>query len=133
LRLALRAIHRSRTACIPCEHAFVRRVEYEGHFNAAIQKGDLDGALRDARGISEFGPLRIQQALKLLLLIARLRNHRFEEAAKHWEEMHRAENRPAVEQRIATAAIEGLSREETRPRCERVLWDLVGSTETKQS
>jgi len=104
---------------------FVRRVEHEGHFIAAIQKGDLDGALREARRIKESGPLRIQQALDLLLLIARLGNYRFEKAARHWEEMHQAEGRPAVEQRIATAAIEGLPHEETRPRCEMILKDLV--------
>jgi hypothetical protein len=47
--------------------------------------------------------------------------------------MRRGEGRPEVEQRIATAAIEGLSHEETRPRCERVLWDLVCAIETEQS
>lgn len=99
---------------------------HEGRFNTAIQKGDLDGALHEARLMAEYKPLRIQEALKLLLLMAQLGNHRFDEAAERWEAMYEAEDRPGVEQRIATAAIEGLPRKETRARCERILWVLVG-------
>ncbi len=108
----------------------MRRVIHEGAFNGATQKGDLDEALRQARDMAGFEPLTSQDALKLLLLMARLGNYRFDKAAQRWEEMFKAEGHPEIEQRIAEAAIEGVGRDATRPRCETILWDLVCSVES---
>lgn len=99
------------------------RIIHQGRFNGAIQKGELDEALRQAREMAECKPLTVHESLDLVLLIARSRNSRLDSAIDLWWKKFEAEEPPACDRMIAKAALEGLKRKATRPRCELILRD----------
>jgi hypothetical protein len=109
----------------------VTHSEALGRFNAAVQRRDLDGAVRAAREMSRSGPVSLHCALELLILMARGSDRRFEAGARRWLVRLGQERRAAeephtlTELQIAGAALAGLADERISRRCEGVLRALV--------
>jgi hypothetical protein len=102
-----------------------------GRFNAAVSRGDLEGATVAAREMAAVGPVSLHSALELLILLARASDSRFEAAARRWlvrlGQEPRAAEQPhtLTELQIAGAAVAGLVDERISRRCEGVLRALV--------
>jgi hypothetical protein len=109
----------------------VTHSEALGRFNAAVQRRDLDDAVRGAREMSRNGPVSLHCALELLILMARAGDRRFEAGARRWLVRLGQERRAAeepytlTELQIAGAALAGLADERISRRCEGVLRALV--------
>jgi hypothetical protein len=109
----------------------VTHSEALGRFNAAVQRRDLDGAVRTAREMSRSGPVSLHCALELLVLMARADDRRFEAGARRWLVRLGQERRAAeephtlTELQIAGAALAGLTDDRISRRCEGVLRALV--------
>ena len=109
----------------------VSHSEALGRFNAAVARGDLDGATRAAREMSASGTVGLHSALELLILLARAGDRSFEAAARRWLVRLGQERRAAeephtlTELQIASVAVAGLADERISRRCEGVLRALV--------